>query len=350
MKKYQFHARHLWPLTLGVIFALFFSFHRNASIMNRVWWGVVFPLERAVAHVTALTTLSVAELLILAAGAAAFFGLINALRRRKMKEYLSILLGSVLTVYAGFCLLWGTAYAADDFQKHAGLTARGGTVEELTAVTAQFARELAALVPQIPRGEDGVFSVSVQEILDDASKAYTGAEREFPFLHRDHLPPKAFVASRALSALDFSGFYFPFTAEANVNIDAPAVYLPATICHEMAHQRGYASEKECTFLGIFAARTCGIPAYQYSGTLEGYVYLSNALYRQDREAWQTIRDSLPTEALADLAANSQYWAQFRTPVKTVSNAVYDGFLKANGDTMGIQSYGTVVDLLLAWYG
>lgn len=350
MKKLSFHARHLWPLLLGAIFALFFSFHQNAAVMDRVWWGAVFPLERAVAHVTALTSLSVAELLILTAGAAAFFGFFNALRRRRMKEYLSILLGAVLTVYAGFCLLWGTAYAADGFQKHSGLTARGGTVEKLTAVTAQFARELTALAPQVPRGEDGVFAVPVQEILKDAPAAYTGAEREFPFLRRDYLPPKAFVASRALSALDFTGFYFPFTAEANVNIDAPAAYLPATICHEMAHQRGYASEKECTFLGVFAARTCGVPAYQYSGTLTGYVYLSNALYRQDREAWQSIRDTLPPEVLADLAENSRYWAQFRTPVKAVSNAVYDGFLRANGDTMGLRSYGTVVDLLLAYYG
>ena len=35
--------------------------------------------------------------------------------------------------------------------------------------------------------------------------------------------------------------------------------------------------------------------------------------------------------------------------KTVSNKVYDGLLKAYGDERGIQSYGTVVDLLVAYY-
>lgn len=152
-----------------------------------------------------------------------------------------------------------------------------------------------------------------------------------------------------MSYLDFSGFYFPFTGEANLNDESPACYLPANICHELAHQQGIATEQECNFVGILAAITAESPAYQYSGYLMGYVHLANALYRAAPETWQTLRDSLPDTVRADLRQNSAYWAQFDGLVNTAATKVYDGFLKSNGLTDGVQNYGTVVDLLLAYF-
>ena len=102
-------------------------------------------------------------------------------------------------------------------------------------------------------------------------------------------------------------------------------------------------------VGILAAITAESPAYQYSGYLMGYVHLANALYRAAPETWQTLRDSLPDTVRADLRQNSAYWAQFDGLVNTAATKVYDGFLKSNGLTDGVQNYGTVVDLLLAYF-
>ena len=61
-------------------------------------------------------------------------------------------------------------------------------------------------------------------------------------------------------------------------------------------------------------------------------------------------NSLPDTVKADLADNNAYWDQFRdTVIQQASTKVYDGILKAYGDERGIQSYGTVVDLLVAYY-
>ena len=82
----------------------------------------------------------------------------------------------------------------------------------------------------------------------------------------------------------------------------------------------------------------------------GYVYLGNALYSADREAWQAVYSSLPETARADLISNNRYWEQFEdTTVRKVSNTMYDGLLKGYGEEMGIRSYGTVVDMLVAYY-
>ena len=63
--------------------------------------------------------------------------------------------------------------------------------------------------------------------------------------------------------MGFTGVYFPFTGEANVNVDAPACLVPATIAHEMSHQRMVFSELEANFVGIAAAVSCGDPVFQY---------------------------------------------------------------------------------------
>ena len=118
----------------------------------------------------------------------------------------------------------------------------------------------------------------------------------------------------------------------------------------MGHQRGYASEQECNFLGVLASTTSGFPAYEYSGWLMGYIYVGNALYRVDPDTYWAIRQQLPEGVQLDLAYNNAYWKQFENNVvQTVSTKVYDASLKAYGDERGIQSYGTVVDMLVAYY-
>ena len=353
----RYRAQLWWLAGLAAFFALFFPLRTCRSAMNWLCGRVILPLEQALGRLCGLTSVSVAEVLILSGIFAAVFYLAWQLRcliARPRKGQRAIRIGLTvlcvgLSVYAGFCLLWGVFYGADSFQDKSGLTARGGTVEELTALTQRFADALTGLAPQVERDENGCFAVPRQEIFDEAMTAYDGVAAEFDCLSKPNAAPKAFVSSRGMSYLDFSGFYFPFTGEANLNDESPAAYLPANICHELAHQQGIASEQECNFVGILAAVTAKSPAYRYSGYLVGYVHLSNALYRADPEAWQAIRDSLPDTVRADLRQNSAYWAQFHGLVNTAATKVYDGFLKSNGVADGVQNYGTVVDLLLAYY-
>ena len=217
-------------------------------------------------------------------------------------------------------------------------------------MTAYFAARVSETAGSVKRDEHGLFAVPREEILAGSVRAYDGITESFPFLAFDDPGVKPMAFSRLMSALDFTGFYSSFTGESNVNVDSPACMLPSTIAHELAHQRGFASEQECNFLAVLASTTCSDPAYIYSGWLIGYVYLGNALYSQDPEGYRAIRETLPETAQLDLAYNNAYWAQFQdTAVQRASNKVYDGILKSYGDERGIQSYGTVVDLLVAYY-
>lgn len=346
----------LWLISLAAFFAVYFSLRQSRTAMNWLCGRVLLPIEQGLGSFFGGLSISVAETVIISGLCAAFFGVVNFIRgmvtRPQKKErvcrFCLSCLGVGLSVYAGFCLLWGTFYNTDSFQQRSGITARGGTVAELTALTEKFAGYVRDTAGAVHRNAAGQVELNVPQVLADSVKAYDALYGEFPFLAVPTAAPKAFTASRAMSAMDFTGFYFPFTGEANVNVDAPPVYLPATCCHEIAHQKGVSSEQECNFLGILAALRSGDADFRYSGALMGYIYVSNALYAADYDAWQAIRDTLPQETLRDLQQQRDYWAQFEGPVKTVSTKVYDGFLKANGDKNGIRSYGTVVDLLLAY--
>ena len=350
-------ALRRWALVLAAFFAVYFTVRTSRPAMNWFWYGVVVPFQRWLGALCGRLDVSVAEVLILTALFAALLWLcsvprrIAASRRRwrcALRQLLAALL-TVATVYAGFCLLWGTGYNTDSFRDRSGLTTRPVTAAALADTARYFADNLASAAADVPRDADGLCAADRRAILAHSPGALDVLTDEFPFLTPDTAPAKDFACSRALSALRFTGFYFPFTGEPNVNTDSPAAYLPATVCHELAHRQGITAEEECNFVGILAAIRSDDPVYRYSGWLSGFGYLSNALYTADRDAWQAIRDSLPDTVVADIRADNAYWAQFRGAVAAASNTVYDGFLKSNGDTDGVKSYGVVVDLLVSYF-
>ena len=348
--------RHICIVSAAVLIGLFHLLAGNRRIMNALAAGTL-PLRQALARVCALLPFSIAELLctlgVLAAAAWLVWTAVSLLRAEKKLAALwrrfSLLLCAALILYLLLCLLLGASYRADGFREKSGLEPRPESPETLAAVTALFARRLAETADSVPRLESGEFAVPVSEILAEAPEVYRGAEALFPFLTLRDVAPKSSFYSRLMSRLGYTGFYFPYTGEANINTDPPGAMIPATVAHEMAHQRGIASEQEANFVSVLACVESGKAAYEYSGWLFGFVHLGNALYRLDPEAYYAAAASLPETVRADLRANSEYWAQFETRVARVSGRVYDTVLKSYGQSLGLQSYGAVVDLLLAWY-
>ena len=354
----QEKGRLCWLGVTAAALAFFFILRQSRAVMAFLSVHIIMPLERAIGAVCGLVEVSVAELLYMLAVALGIFYIaetIRALVKSKgrrgavLGRFLLTVTDILLTVFLGFCLLWGTNYNVDGFQEKAGIYGRSSSVEELTRLTRYFADQVTAAADTVQRNELGIFDEDEDAIFDDSLTVYEGLYEEFPFLRLKEKRPKAIVSSRVLSAMDFTGFYFPFTGESNLNVDSPRCDLPFTIAHELAHQRGIASEQECNFLGLLASLSSGSAAYRYSGWLSGYVYAANALYRADHDAWKAIRESLPETVRRDLQYMNWYWAQFEGPVNDAATNIYDSFLKSQGDERGVQSYGTVVDLMITYY-
>ncbi|MGX8692491.1 MAG: DUF3810 domain-containing protein [Clostridia bacterium] len=267
----------------------------------------------------------------------------------RLYRTLATLLTLGLTVYAGFCLLWGVYYYGDDFIAQSGLKNEPVSIEQLERVTTYFADLANRSGSAVKRDKDGVCAGDRSLILDRSPSLYRAVEREYPCLAGPELRAKGVLCSRVMSYLDFTGFFFPFTAEANVNLDFPPALFASTVAHELAHQRGVAKEQEANFVAVLACMENGDPDYVYSAALLAYTHLSNALLKADPEAWTRVSSGLSEAVLADLTANREYWKQFETPVQNVSNTVYEGFLHSYNQSLGLKSYGACVDLLVNYY-
>ncbi len=336
---------------------IYHALKQSRPAMNMLTDALV-PLKRALSAVCGLAPFSVAELLIAAAILFSIYYVIASVvaivkGREKLPIFFRRALGAlcaVVTIYFGMCLMLGTTYYSDTFLDKSGLDAKGGTVDELYRITKLFAEKATEKGTLVSRDENGVFNEPLDKIFGNTRGLYFAAEKEFPFLSAPEREPKRLVSSRFFSYLNFTGFYFPFTAEANINIDCPRCFIPATIAHEMAHQRGVAAEQEANFAAITACVTSGKAEYEYSGWLLGYIYLSNELYARDYDRFKEVYYMLSEEVAADLKSNNEYWARYETKISEMSDQAYDNFLKDNGQEAGIQSYDEVVNLLLAYYG
>ena len=342
------------PLLTLLLFRLF---RDNRAVMDALLTHVTTPWKRFWSWLLDPLPFSMAEVCWAAAilGGAAF--LIRTVwllirrddRLRRLGRRLLALVTALLWIAGGYTVLWGANYYGSTFSQKSGLTARGATAEELYTLTISFAAAASELSGQVCRDEDGVFHEEVRDLFARSEGVYDGILKEFPCLDGPERTPKPMLFSRLMSYLGFTGFFFPFTGEANLNVDAPRAFLPATIIHELAHQRGVAAEQEANFVAILTGLRCDDPAYRYSAALMGYLHLSNALYSASYELWSRTGGYLNEQVRADLDANSAYWKQFETPVEDAAGQMYDNFLQTFGQELGMQSYGACVDLLVAYY-
>src|SRR5699024_3577053 len=115
----------------------------------------------------------------------------------------------------------------------------------------------------------------------------------------------------------------------------------------LSHLKGFMREDEANFIGYAACIHSEDLYFRYSGYLMGWVYAGNALAQADPEGFAALRSALPQAALTDLSYNNAYWDAFQGKVAEVSTRVNDTYLKLQDQQDGIQSYGRVVDLMLA---
>ena len=175
------------------------------------------------------------------------------LRRTILYRRIMGLAAAGLAVYAGFCLLWGVNYYGDSFSDKSGIQAEPVSTAQLTATARKFAALANEYSEQVARDDAGLFAVSRDEIFARSQGIYDAVGETFPFLSGDYPGPKRVFFSKIMSYIDFTGFYFPFTGESNLNVDSPACMLPSTIAHELAHQRNIAPEQEANFVAVLAA-------------------------------------------------------------------------------------------------
>lgn len=349
----------------------------NAELTEKLWSASVYPiLAQIVTAVTGLFPFSVAETVIIFGSIALLLSLVlflirlvrcknkarpaeetteesspsvRTLRLRMTVRFISVLLSIVSVGYFLFVLMGGINYNRLTFSHYSGLEVRESSVEELAALCTHLAENTNALRQHVTTDENGVFTLSqnIYKTSELAVDAFSGLYPRYPVLEGRYSKPKPVFFSVAMSYIDIAGIFIPMTSESNINVHMPDYHIPFTMCHEQTHLRGFMREDEANFIAYLACCTSGNIDFQYSGSLIALTHSMNALYRADYDTFAEIYATYCDGIRADYAANREYWKQFEGPVAETATKINDSYLKANNQSDGVQSYGRMVDLLLA---
>lgn len=340
-----------------IIVALFFALRNDTVAMRKVCNVLVRPYHKVAGSLFSKVSFSVAELfyvlVVIAVIAIVVCGVKAVIFKTGIAAavYSSIIRLSALglAIYAGICMFWGVYYSVSDFSEENGIKTGEYSVDELYDVTLYFASVANRYSGLVPRDYNGVYCEDLDSVFSDAVTVYDSVSKSFPSLQSPSMHPKPLIFSKLMSIINFTGFFFPFTGEANINVDCPGCMIPSTIVHEIAHQRGVASEDEANFVAVLAGLESGNEVYIYSCSLLAYIHLGNALYKADNALWKEVYYSLNETVRADLRLNNDYWNKYETKSSDIAEAVYTEILEGYGEERGMQSYGDCIDLLIAYY-
>lgn len=192
-----------------------------------------------------------------------------------------------------------------------------------------------------PYSQDSIFSMT-QNGYDNLSKIY-------PFFQYEIPSRKKSLFSLPLTYMGFGGYLNPFTNESQVNFKLPMFGFPNVVCHEMAHQIGYASESECNFIGFLAGIKNEDLYFQYSALSNALRYCMSNIAMKNEKQFEILKNKINLGIIANYKESDLFWKQYDTIIDKGFHAFYDQFLKTNQQKDGIDSYSKFVDLLINYY-
>lgn len=160
---------------------------------------------------------------------------------------------------------------------------------------------------------------------------------------------KSSILTPLLNYVGTSGYFNPFTGEAQLNYQMPYFSRPMVACHEMSHQMGYGPEDEASFAGYVIALGSKDRLLRYSAFNNAVNECMHALRRRDSLAFKELRNYISPQVRHDFYRERFYWLSFHGKATMLSGYLYDDFLKANNQPEGLRAYNQMVVLLMNWY-
>lgn len=350
---WKFMSLVLIPLSILIRWLMSLSPRFTEQVYAR---GIYKYIMQPVSLFTGLFPFSVAEFalvfLVIYILARLVYLIIKAVRTKKWRILLPFASSIVMVGSLWFFIqnmVWNINYERLPFSDLAGIEMSESSVDELEALCRYLVDMTNDLREQVEEDEHGIMTVpgGYRSILKRAQAGFDVLEEKYPFLGGRYGQPKPVLLSRLMSHTNIIGIYSCLTGEANIDVDIPLIDIASTTLHEMAHQRGFAREDEANYISYIACMAHPDVDFRYSGSVMALQYSMNALYSASPDRYYAVAEKYGPGYRRDLEASRAYWKQFQGVTRKVADKVNDTYLKLNGETDGVRSYGRMIDLLLA---
>lgn len=253
----------------------------------------------------------------------------------------------LLVIYIVFNLFWGINYNRQGIARQLQLKMAKYTTEDLQMIN-------GLLVEKVNSSKQALVNQNVQypskrQLFDKVQNAYVEAEKIYPFLQYHPVSLKPSLWSWFGNYMGFTGYYDPFTGEAQVNTLVPKFLQPFTTCHEVAHQLGYAKEMEANFVGYLSATASKDTLLLYSVYLDLFMYSNRNLFATDSVSAKSFREKLNPAVIADLREWRKFSNEHRSFIEPIFKWIYGKYLQGNQQPQGVLSYDEVTGFIIAYY-
>ena len=250
-------------------------------------------------------------------------------------------------IYIIFNLFWGINYNRKGIAWQLNLEMKKYSTEDLVEINNLLVAKINAEKNELLKQKTNY--PSSKALFGLVNAAYKNVERSYPFLNYEPASIKSSMWGWLGNYTGFTGYYNPFTGEAQLNTTIPKFLQPFVACHEVAHQIGYAKEMEANFVGYLAAANSGNSLLKYSVYLDMFTYANRNLFFADSAAAKMSRKSLSTEVMADLKEWSDFNKSHQSIAEPVVRWIYGIYLQGNRQPGGILSYDEVTGFIIAYY-
>ncbi len=255
---------------------------------------------------------------------------------------------SVLSVmYFLFHVLWGLNYYRTPFQEKFKIS-NSYSHSELDRFTKKMIAKSNQLQLKITFNDTVAVKIPYtdKELFYMAENGFHKLPKKLKEVDYQSVSIKKSLFSVPLSYMGFGGYLNPFTNETQINYLKPKYVCPFTICHEMAHQVGIASESECNFIGFLAATHHTDDYFKYAAYTTAVRYCLRNLEDMKKGLSKPYLKLLHAGVLKNFEEDKKFWATYQTPLQSCFEYIYDNFLKANQQNDGLEGYNKFIGLLI----
>lgn len=355
VRKYLQKNKNLW-IIVCILIVLIKIFSWNRSRVEAFYSsGFYFSFSKILRFLFGWIPFSIGDILYFLAGLWILWKIIKniillfkkkATKKAAFRKCLKLLLGFAF-IYIVFNIFWGINYDRKGIVYQLNLTHLQYDTSDLKLLQQILLKKVNETKTIVIRNHEPY--PSKKELIKGALKSYHEAEKKFPFLHYSNLSVKPSLYGTPGDYLGFTGYYNPFTGEAQINTTVPEFLQPYIATHEMAHQLGYAKENEANFVGYLAAVSSQDTLFHYSTYFDLFMYTSREVFYFDSSSSEKAMSQLIPEVKQDIRELQKFDRAHQSFLEPAINWMYGNYLKLNNQPKGMHSYNAVVGMLVAYY-
>lgn len=241
------------------------------------------------------------------------------------------------------------------------------TTEDLFSLRAVLVNNINSLAEQVDRDENGYIKQD-ENMYEEVVKAMQGLSDIYPILDGYYPKVKLAYCSDILDFMGIGGYTYPYTMEVTINKYTTYMDYGPLVAHEMAHHKGFYTERDANFIAFLAGTNSdsGLLAYSSYRYILSYVTdecynAANEMYDKDPEGTLEFLNKQPELSarvkLDDQHNIEEYQENYEANVnkaleENVSQAaesVADVGWDTQADLLEEKNYDGVVLMLLKYY-